>query len=398
MRRIPSLGGAAALSLAGALFSLAFPGAALAQVGFLAFGDSITEGRGDDPARTQKGYPPRLQALLAAAGVQATVQNAGKGGENTQEGLTRIDGVLNAIPTSTEVMLLMEGTNDLSNGLSFETTMFDLREMARKAEIKGLSVVHATTIPRINSAWVDDRNVLTLRLAENLRDTAGTRNRDLADPFEVFSNLPNLFSTYYVPVTAEAPDPVGHPNSAGYDQLAQIFFDVIRDRDTVGPVPGITSPLHGAEGVAAAAPITVDVWDFGAGIDLTATRLLVNGTDTGVAATGTSKHAQLTFTPTTPLTGAVLVGLRSRDLNLPTPNATDKNVARFIVAGTTILGGDLNRDGRVDGGDLVQLARRFGARRGENRYLDLADMNGDSVIDGSDLAVLASNFGRSTFS
>lgn len=397
MRRTRSFGGAASLSLAVALFLLAFPDAALAQVGFLAFGDSITEGRGDDPARVEKGYPPRLQALLVAAGVQATVLNKGRGGENTQEGLTRIDGVLNDAPTSTEVMLLMEGTNDLSNGLSFETTMFDLREMARKAELKGLSVVHATTIPRINSAWVDDRNVVTLRLAENLRDTAGTRNRDLADPFEVFSNLPNLFATYYVPVTLEAPDPVGHPNSAGYDQLAQIFFDVIRDRDTVAPVPGITAPLHGAEGVAAATPITVDVWDFGAGIDLANTRLLINGTDAGVTATGTTKHAQLTFQPVQPLTAAVRVGLRSRDLATPTANSTDKDVARFIVAGTTILGGDLDRDGRVDGRDLVQLARRFGARRGEARYLELADMTGDGVIDGSDLAVLASNFGRSSF-
>lgn len=396
MRRILPLGSAAALLLAGALFLLAFPGAALAQVGFLAFGDSITFGVGDDPARAQKGYPPRLQALLAAAGVQATVQNAGFSGEDTTAGITRIDTVLASVPTSTEVLLLMEGTNDISRGISFETTMFNLREMARKAELKGLSVVHATAIPRVPSAWMDDRNVVNLRFAENVRDTAGTRNRDLADPFEVFSNLPNLFTNFYAPVI-DPPDPVGHPNAAGYDRLAQVMFDVIRDLDTVGPVPGITVPLHGAEGVPPTTAITVDVWDFGTGIDLTATRLLVNGTDTGVAATGTSKHAQLTFTPTTPLAGAVLVGLRSRDLNLPTPNATDKNVARFIVAGTTILGGDLNRDGRVDGSDLVQLARRFGARSGENRFLAAADLSPDGLIDGSDLAVLASNFGKTSF-
>jgi lysophospholipase L1-like esterase len=371
--------------------------AASAQVGFLAFGDSITRGVGDDPTRTDTGYPPRLQSLLVNAGVQATVKNVGNPGEDTQGGLTRIDSELALIPTSTEVLLLMEGSNDISRGISFETTMFDLREMARKAELKGLAVVHATTIPRIPTAWVDDRNLVNLRLAENLRDLAGTRNRDLADPFEVFSNLPNLFATYYAVPTAEVPDPVGHPNAAGYDRLAQIFFDVIRDRDTVAPVPGITTPLHGAEGVSATAPITVDVWDFGTGIDLAATRLLVNGTDVGVAATGTPKHAQLSFTPATPLTGAVRVGLRSRDLAVPTPNATDKDVARFIVAGTTILAGDLDRDGRVDGRDLVQLARRFGAHANEARYLALADFNGDGTIDGSDLAVLASNFGKTSF-
>lgn len=390
LRSLIRLCGAALLLIGGARSSLA-------QVRLLAFGDSITEGRGDDPARTLKGYPPRLESLLQNAGVQARVDNKGMGGQDTTQDITRIDDVLAQMPTSTEVLLLMEGTNDISRGISFETTMFDLREMARKAELKGLAVVHATLIPRVPSAWVDDRNVVNLRLAENLRDLAGTRNRDLADPFEVFSNLPNLFATYYTPITPEAPDPVGHPNAAGYDKLAQLFFDVIRDRDTVAPVPGITTPLHGAEGVSATAPITVDVWDFGTGIDLAATKLLVNGTDTGVTATGTTKHAQLTFTPTTPLTAAVRVGLRSRDLATPTPNATDKDVARFIVAGTTILAGDLDRDGRVDGRDLVQFARRFGARSSDARYLALADINADGTIDGTDLASLASNFGRTSF-
>lgn len=391
MRRSLFLCGAALLLLGGAHPTLA-------QVGFLAFGDSITRGVGDDPARTETGYPPRLQSLLINAGVQATVLNRGEPGEDTQHGLTRIDTVLASIPSSTEVLLLMEGSNDISRSISFETTMFDLREMARKAELKGLAVVHATTIPRIPTAWVDERNVVNLRLAENLRDTAGTRSRDLADPFEVFSNLPNLFATYYAPVTPDAPDPVGHPNAAGYDRLAQVFFDVLRDRDTVAPVPGTTTPLHGAEGVSATAPITVDVWDFGAGIDLANTRLLVNGTDAGVTATGTTKRVQLSFTPAAPLSGLVRVGLRSRDLATPTANATDKEIARFLVTGTVVLAGDLDRDGRVDGRDLLQLARRFGARSSESRFLAAADLVADGVIDGSDLAVLASNFGKTSFS
>lgn len=380
-----------------ALLVCAAASPARAQIGFLAFGDSITFGVGDDPARTDKGYPPRLRTLLVNAGIQATMDNKGLPGEDTTGGITRIDEVLNSPTTSTaDVLLLMEGSNDISRGISFETTMFDLREMARKAELKGLAVVHATTIPRVPTAWQDERNVVNLRLAENLRDVAGTRNRDLADPFEVFSNLSNLFTNFYAPVD-NPPDPVGHPNAAGYDQLAQLFFDVIRDRDSVAPVPGLTVPLHGAEGVSPTGAITVDVWDFGTGIDLAAARLLVNGTETSATATGTPKHAQLTFTPTTPLAGAVRVGLRARALAVPTPNAAEKDVARFIVAGTTILGGDIDRDGRVDGRDLVQLARRFGARRGEARYVEIADFNADSTIDGSDLAVLASNFGRTTF-
>lgn len=377
-----------------ALLLLAAAGPASAQVGILAFGDSITFGIGDDPARVDKGYPPRLRTLLTNAGIQATVKNAGNPGENTQEGLTRIDGALADAPSSTEVLLLMEGTNDISNGIGFETTLANLREIARKAELRGLAVVHATCIPRWPISNADADNVTNLRLAENIRDIAGTRSRDLADPFEVFSRLSNLFATYYSPVL---PDPVGHPNAAGYDQLAQHFFEVLRDVDRVPPVPGVTSPLHAAEGVPATGPISVDVWDFGAGIDLASTRLLVNGTDVGVTPTGDSKHARLTYTPALPLTAAVRVGLRSRDVATPTPNTTDRDVARFIVAGTTILAGDLDRDGRVDGRDLVQFARRFGTRLGEARFLALADLNGDTLIDGSDLAMLAANFGRSSF-
>jgi lysophospholipase L1-like esterase len=385
-RSLPSLG-AALLLLAAAL-------PARAQTGYLAFGDSITEGRGDDPARTEKGYPPRLQALLVDAGVQATVQNEGEGGESTADGLTRLDGVLAGISNATDVMILMEGTNDLKNGISVETTRRNLTDMARKAQQKGLTVVHATLIPRLPTAPMDGENIVNLTIAENIRDMAGRNTRTLADPFEVFSTLPNLFATYY---SAERPDPVGHPNAAGYDKLAQLFFDVLRNRDTVPPVPGITVPLHGAEAVPASGPIQVEVWDFATGIDLANTRLLVNGADTGVVPTGDAKHATLTYTPAQPLSGVLRVGLRSRDLATPTPNSFDREVARALIAGTVVLDGDLDRDGRVDGEDLVQFGRRFGARKGELLYLDRADFNVDQIIDGTDLARLASNFGRTSF-
>ncbi len=367
-----------------------------AQTGYIAFGDSITAGVGDDPANVPPGYPPRLEALLDDAGTPATILNAGHGGENTVEGVTRIDQVLADAAAGNDVLLLMEGTNDISNGISVETTRFDLQEMARKAENAGLSVVQATTIPRYPSAKIDADNVANLTLDENIRDQAGHRNRLLADPFEVFSAMPNLFATYYYQPPAGTSDPVGHPNAAGYDQLAQIFFDVLREHDTVAPVTGLTSPLHGTENVSPNTTITVDVWDFGAGINLAATRLLVNGSDAGVDAVGDTRHAQLSYQPPLPLSGVVRVGLRSADLAVPTPNGADRDVARFVIAGTVSLAGDLDRDGRVDGADLVQFARRFGASEGDPLFLAAADFNADRTIDGSDLAILASNFGKST--
>jgi hypothetical protein len=103
---------------------------------------------------------------------------------------------------------------------------------------------------------------------------------------------------------------------------------------------------------------------------------------------------RITFQPLGPLGGLVRLGLRSRDTASP-PNTVDRELARFLVAGADFLEGDLDRDGRVDGHDLIDLARRFGARSSDARYRAAADFDANGVIDGGDLAALARNFGRS---
>ena len=363
----------------------------MAQTGYIAFGDSITAGVGDDPLRPEKGYPPRLEALLQGAGLNATVDNYGVGGEDTVQGLARLPGVLNEAAISGDVLLLMEGTNDISRGIPVETTRFNLNQMAERAENRGMSVVHATTIPRLPNARFDSGNITNTWLNQNIRDMAGRRSRKLADPFEVLSVIPDLYARYYDPAND---DPVGHPNAAGYDLVAQIFFDVIRNVDRVPPVTGLVSPAHGAKDVSANGPVTVEVWDFGAGIDVAATTLKVNGVPTGAVAAGDAKKVVLTYQPPAPLSGIVSLGLVSRDLAVP-PNSVDREVLRFTIAGTQILTGDLDQDGRVDGADLLRFARRFGSRLGDALYSPSADFNNDGIVDGQDLAVLASNFGKS---
>lgn len=372
------------------LLGLVLAAPAAAQTAYIAFGDSITAGVGDDN-RAEKGYPPRLEVLLRNAGEDAVVENYGIGGENTIEGLERIDGVLREAALSGDVLLLMEGTNDISNKISIETTRFNLNQMALRAEARGMKAIHATTIPRLPNARFDPGNIANTELNQNIRDMAGRRGRDLADPFELLSPIPDLYTRYY---SQASDDPVGHPNAAGYDLLAQIFFNTIRKIDRVPPVTGLMTPGHGDKDVPASGTITVDVWDFGDGIDLANTTLTINGVATGAVATGNQRQATITYQPPAPLTGILSVGLRARDLATP-PNTVDREVAHFTVAGTQILTGDLDQDGRVDGADLLRFARRFGARLGETLYSATADFNGDNVIDGQDLAVLASNFGKS---
>jgi lysophospholipase L1-like esterase len=360
-----------------------------AQTNYLAFGDSITFGVGDDPARAQPGYPLRLQTLLQSVGVSATVGNYGVPGEKTPDGLSRIDNVL-ALGKSGDTLLLMEGTNDINKGISLETTIFDLDTMASHAETLGMKVIHATVIPRPPDAKFDSDNSLTDQLNGRIRNLAGQRGRREADPNEVFRNLPNLFSGFY----SNAPDDhVGHPNAAGYDILARVFYDVIRGIDAVSPVPGVTVPATGSANINPATGIQVDVWDFGTGIDLANTFLLVNGQATPAVPAGNALHAVFTYQPPAPLAGKVTLGLRSRDLAVP-PNAIDRQIATFTIRGSS-LQGDLNGDGRVDGMDLVQLALHFGSVQGEAAYNAGADLNADGRVDGLDLAILAASFGQS---
>lgn len=366
--------------LAGAIAALP----AAAQPRYLAFGDSVTAGTGDESGL---GYPPRLEELLQAEQPGATVESAGVAGETTAEGLSRIEGELDGEPG---VVLLMEGTNDVSRGISPETAVFNLEEMARKSAAAGWEVLHATVIPRRAGGSTPSEFQRNLRMNRRLRSSAGTRGLDLADPFQVFGSTPDVFDRFY---SDDPDDWVGHPNGEGYELMAEVFRDVLVGIDTVPPVPGPVRPAPGAEGVPATTTVEVELWDFGAGIDLLNTELLVDGTVVPADVTGGGRKARLIYTPAAPLDGEVGVRLRSRDVAAPV-NTMDREVTRFVIEGAEVVEGDLDGSGRVDGLDLIRFGRRFGARRGEARYDAAADFDGDGAIDGEDLAVLASNFGR----
>ena len=355
------------------------------QLIYLSFGDSITSGTGDGTERG--GYPPRLEDLLNQAGENVEVQNHGQPGEFTNEGVTRIEEVL---AMGGDVLLLMEGTNDIARGLSEETTLFNLGEMARKAEDLGMEVVIASLIPRIPEARIDPENILNQRLVEGIRDLAGVSMRDLVDPFEEWQTIEDLFDRFYAEIEE---DPVGHPNAAGYDSMASTYFDVLTGTDSVPPVTGVTLPKTGRTEVPAGATIRMDVWDFGEGIDVAATELFINGETVAADVGGNPSRVRIEWTLDAAQRGRIDIGLRSRDLASPA-NVVDRVVATFDVELEELVG-DIDDSGRVDGVDLVLFARSFGAEVGEVRYLEEADFDSDGTIDGEDLAVLASGFGTS---
>jgi acyl-CoA thioesterase-1 len=93
---------------------LASVGQAQTTVRIVALGASNTEGWGVLPPQS---YPAKLQVLLRAKGIDATVINAGIAGDTTRGMLARLD---RAVPVGTHLVVLQPGTNDERMGLTAE--------------------------------------------------------------------------------------------------------------------------------------------------------------------------------------------------------------------------------------------------------------------------------------
>lgn len=193
---------------------------------FVAFGDSITVGHGDSgvlcPNNTSVGgYPPRLRPQLEARGVNATFTNQGLCGERTSAGVTRINSVLTA---GVDVIIIMEGTNDVSGRLSAESTIFNLNVMAQRAVQAGVEPVLASLIPRGPESGADTSNGKTFGIGQQLQLDAAANGWAFADPFAALFYRPNFFELYYFDQL--------HPNPTGYAIVAGSMVDAAVDAAT----------------------------------------------------------------------------------------------------------------------------------------------------------------------
>jgi acyl-CoA thioesterase-1 len=92
---------------------LLFSGTAAAKdrLRIVALGDSLTAGYG---LAAEEAFPARLEARLAALGIEAEVVNAGVSGDTTAGGLARLDWALAEKP---DFVLVELGANDALRGL-----------------------------------------------------------------------------------------------------------------------------------------------------------------------------------------------------------------------------------------------------------------------------------------
>jgi lysophospholipase L1-like esterase len=199
---------------------------------FVAFGDSITEGKVSFGAlmliaSPSFSYPFRLQLRLTERYVMQTfdVLDEGVGGERVAGGLDRLPRVLSAdIP---EVVLLMEGVNNLNDdGATAIPVVVDaLRSMIRTARNRGVTVFIGTLLPQRVGGSRAYAPTLIQPANDQIRAMAAGESVVLVDLYQAFAGHET---------TLLGADGL-HPNEAGYDKIAETFFDAIRARLEVAP-------------------------------------------------------------------------------------------------------------------------------------------------------------------
>lgn len=128
----------------------AIGGASGAHAQVVAFGASITQGKG---VSDEEAYPARLEALLRSKGINVTVVNQGINGDTLQNMQDRMD---RAVPQGTRVVILQVGSPNArqgkEEGKNFKNQVSSLRS---RLEARGIRVIVVAGIRRIPGMSVD---------------------------------------------------------------------------------------------------------------------------------------------------------------------------------------------------------------------------------------------------
>lgn len=228
----------------------------------LCVGDSWTEG---NSAGGGGGYPPRLEAALRAAGVRATVVNAGRSGSNSTQVLAALrEGIARHRP---KAVLILAGNNDHWNVEGSDAARYAgwrgrLRAAALSFRTVRLALLLAGRAPWTASAapdpdgrtrgvlpydahwWLLTENLTTMaretraagavaifgtyfhmhgwRVNEIVRAVAAAEGAGLADHNVRFQRLS-------IEAMGRLLVPDGHPNAGGYDLMTEEWLRALAE-------------------------------------------------------------------------------------------------------------------------------------------------------------------------
>jgi len=209
------------------------PGSAVADINALAFGDSITAGIVNTKGETILGYEPVLESMLNSSGRPSYVLNQGSHGENTASGVGRLQRTLGGNPNANYVLLL-EGTNDLSDGISEKTTIFNLGVMVDSVVASGKTIILSSLLPDSNGAE---------------KHISSTYNPDIA---ALAAQKRISFVDNYSPLQPQWPSLTRdgtHPNQSGYNIMAGVWYAALGGGSSPTPFgPGGASVSGGGGG------------------------------------------------------------------------------------------------------------------------------------------------------
>jgi lysophospholipase L1-like esterase len=185
---------------------------------YLAFGDSITDGEGSSDGN---GYASRLQRKLQAHYGRATIIKDGLAGTRSNRGADRLPDSLTVRPAYT---LIHYGTNDWNAGECKSNppcfTIDSLRTMVRDVKGRQGLPVLGTIIPG-NPIYLETqpaRNEWVAAMDARIRDLARAEGALLVDLEAAFLSAPSVPALFTDHI---------HPNDAGYEVMAQAFFEAI---------------------------------------------------------------------------------------------------------------------------------------------------------------------------
>ena len=225
---------------------------------YVAFGDSITEGEGDtitsddtslDGRNSGGGYEPILNDLLTASkGYPQTVVNEGIGGEESIDGLARVQSVINAHPDA-QYFLILFGTNDSGGsmpvpsglGLSSGETGYsgsykdNMQQIIDAIKNAGKSPILAKVPIALGSCHdctpfadpdTEDRNTMYIQKYNQVVDELRSANGITAAAPDFYAYFDSTDSTGHLRYETQYFDNL-HPNGIGYQSVADLWKNVL---------------------------------------------------------------------------------------------------------------------------------------------------------------------------